>query len=89
MSAPALSTAESADGLVGDTSVSDDPRVDVPATPSGGIAGEAIPAQGFAVLAARFGREAYWVDVTDRVRPAISDGMLFIRGEKNLYCIGS
>jgi DNA-binding beta-propeller fold protein YncE len=60
----------------GDTDVSDDPRPEVYTAAPGAIAAESIPAQGFAVLAARFGREAHWVDVTDRVRPGVSDGML-------------
>ena len=38
--------------------------------------GESIPPRGFAVLAARYGRDAHWVDVTDRVRPAVSEGMI-------------
>jgi hypothetical protein len=60
----------------GRTMVSDDPRVDEEGPPAVGAAEEGIPAQGFAVLAARFGRENHWIDVTDRVRPAVSDGMM-------------
>ena len=60
----------------GKSSVTEDPRDD-PGPPSSGIAaGKVVPAQGFAVLAAHFGRETRWVDVVDQLQSAISEGKL-------------